>query len=554
MTPKKCRMPNAECRMPKLIFYSAFCILHSALFLVPPCSALGLHAPGGLTPPSGPRKEPSYDRRTDAFRRLLFELGFKPLQSFGELEENPNESLFILLGNPQCLSSSPHYFSEGVRSFVAQGGAMLIATDMKTDDEAGENLKKLAGVTVTGQTLVVRAMPQIGLDTPYCNLPYCPFVEPVEDSTILGAVAAFIGAGSKPDLFRRNPDQPHLKVATNAPSYLKLSGGWLPLGIHKLARLPQVCLHEEIGPSVTTSSGKYPFVNEEGPLFAVGGSIGKGRVLVLADHSIFINRMILPLDNRNLEFAANCLHWLRGGVSTPMEGLRALNSPEGLQQIAGQRNRVLFWDDGTIRNNFEVPLKKVPMPPVFPSEPAIVAAIDKTIAKLEENDSFNHALLEQIDNLPGGRERLIRSAVYLLTFAALLLLAHRFLWRTRHRPELAVPSLSKALREHEPKGPLLDQRRRALLRSGNVWEVGHRLARECFASAGVVLTSASPPRAVMSRGGRWQRWRVNRRIARLWRLARGDAPKPLSSAALKLRLRELDELKTALANGTIELT
>jgi hypothetical protein len=117
---------------------------------------------------------------------------------------------------------------------------------------------------------------------------------------------------------------------------------------------------------------------------------------------------------------------------------------------------------------------------------------------------------------------------------------------------LAVPLLSKALREHEPKAPLLDQRRRALLRSGNVWEMGHRLARECFESAGVAPTGAAP-RVVMARGSRWQRWRVNRRVARLWRLARGDAPKPLSPAALQHRLREIDELKTALANGTIVL-
>jgi hypothetical protein len=113
--------------------------------------------------------------------------------------------------------------------------------------------------------------------------------------------------------------------------------------------------------------------------------------------------------------------------------------------------------------------------------------------------------------------------------------------------------LSKALREHEPNASLLDQRRRALLRSGNVWEMGHRLARECFESAGVALTSASPPRVVKTQGSRWQRWRVNRRVARVWRLARGDTPTPLSPAALQHRLHEIEELKTGLANGTIEL-
>jgi len=38
----------------------------------------------------------------------------------------------------------------------------------------------------------------------------------------------------------------------------------------------------------------------------------------------------------------------------------------------------------------------------------------------------------------------------------------------------------------------------------------------------------------------------------LWRLARGDAPAHLSPAALKRRLRDVEELQTAWANGTIE--
>ena len=69
--------------------------------------------------------------------------------------------------------------------------------------------------------------------------------------------------------------------------------------------------------------------------------MGNGRVLVLADHSIFINEMMLPSDNGNVEFTYNCLEWLRGD---PKDG----------------RNQVLFVEDGTINSRFEVPLKEVP--------------------------------------------------------------------------------------------------------------------------------------------------------------------------------------------------
>ncbi len=59
---------------------------------------------------------------------------------------------------------------------------------------------------------------------------------------------------------------------------------------------------------------------------------------------------------------------------------------------------------------------------------------------------------------------------------------------------------------------------------------------------------------VTVRGGWWQRQRIGRRVTRLWRLARGEAPILTSPAALNRWLRELEELKTALANGTIQLT
>jgi hypothetical protein len=135
-----------------------------------------------------------------------------------------------------------------------------------------------------------------------------------------------------------------------------------------------------------------------------------------------------------------------------------------------------------------------------------------------------------------------------------MLLAYRFLWRSRYRAaSSAVPLLAEAVGQHEPKMSLLEQRRRAVMRSGNVWETAHRLAREGFESAGVPLT-ATMPRIGITHGSAWQRWRLRRRLRRLWQLARGDAAFPISPTALKYWLRELEELKRALADGTIRLT
>lgn len=497
-----------------------------------------------------------YGQRTDAFRRLLFEFKFKPVSRAADLLAAPDKSILIVLGDMECLSND--HFPEGLSAFVHRGGAVLIATDREVQNpQARENLARLTGIRVTGEKLHLPDGTNL-----YADDMFCPFVEPIAASTplsgstnVLGALASVVGAGSRPDLFRNpHPDQPPLRVATNAPSRLR-EGWWgLPGGIHRLAQLPAGCRDEKFrNRSLKRFNEAIEDIGFEGqPLFSVGGTVGEGRVLVLADHSIFINRMILPRDNNNMEFTANCLHWLRGGASTSLEVLRAVNSPQAMQRLAGQRDRVMFCDDGVIRTDFEVPLRTIPIKPSLDMGPAIVAAVDQTVAKMEERDAFNRELLDQIDDLPGGRPRVKRDALYLLTLLGIPLLGYFFLWRGRFRQESAVPLLAHAVSQHEPRMSALELRRRAMLRSGNIWELVHQLARQYFESAGVALTGSSPPH-VSVQGGWWRRWRVRRRVARLWQLARGDAPIRIAPAALNRWLRDLEELKTALAKGTIEL-
>jgi hypothetical protein len=521
------------------------------------------------SPCEGQSNEVPYGQRTDAFRRLLFELRFQPVKTFAELQEEPSKSVLIVLGDPQCLDD--RNFPERLRGFIEKGGAVLIATDKATQGQAARHLLELAGVTVTGETLVVT--PSF-LNQVYNGNGYCPFVQPMANSAplggsanVLGALAELIGAGQRPALFRNpHPDQPDLRVATNVSSRLKLQGLFLPSGIYRLAQLPSCrdenSFQEQVrfrgypgmsGPQNITPKMNGNAQQYDAPLFAVGGKVGKGRVLVLADHSIFINRMILPRDTGNLEFAANCLHWLRGGASSLPEMMKAANTPQGLQQLAGERERVLFSDDGVVRTNFEVPLKSVPITPPLAAEPAIVAAIDRALARAEDENSFNLNLLEGFDDNGWTMNRLGRYALCLLTLAFLLLLGYRFVWRERYRPDLGVPRLARVVAQHEPRASLLEQRRWALLRGGNVWETAHQSARLCFQSAGIPLTGPYPPRVTVQ-GGWWRRWRAARRVGRLWELARGAAPARIPPAALKHWLRDLDELKTALAKGTIRLT
>ncbi len=507
-------------------------------------------------------------QRTDAFRRLLHVLGFQPIGNFTALKARPSESLLIVLGDPSCLSNA---FGVGeLRSYVESGGAVLIATDKPTLGPAGAQLSRLAGVTVTGEMLVCAPVKP---DDIYFGEPCCPFVLPFTEamglkatSNVLGLLTTLAGVGNRPSLFRSpQPERGELRrVASNAPSRLALNSDswWLPSGIYRLAELPNHCL-DAASPLRRTPSRSPPILRigaparplpTAPPLFAVGGTVGKGRALVLADHSLFINRMILPSDTDNLEFAANCLHWLRGGASTPTEALRALNESKNLESLTGQRTKVLFWDDGRIRSDLNVPSVKVPVKPSMAMEPAIVAAVDKTIANLEERDAFNRALLDRLDDWAGGRHRLLRYVVYVLTFAMCLLLGYRFLWRGRYRGDFAVPAPVDGVEPRRTSLSYLDQRRRSLLRSGNVWETAHLLAREFFDSVGFSPRGSSPPHPRIVDGGWRRRWRLRRLCARWWRLARGDAPVVVTPQSLRRWLRELDELKSAAANGTLRLT
>lgn len=507
---------------------------------------------------------------TDVFRRLLYEFHLRYLRDFGQLQEDPRHSVLVVFGDPSCLST--RFFPKGLRPFVEAGGAVLIATDRGTSGDIDRHLRELAGVSVTGETLVCK---EAKAGTCYADTGYCPYVQPardpaeVEGSTdVWGALSAVLGSGGKPALFRNaRPDRPDLRVATNAPSrLLEASGLGLAPGIHRLAVLPDDCRDEaehDMAPRRLDSGrnggllakvrGFFPRREEENaprpaPLFAVGGTVGQGRVLVLADHSLFINRMILPRDNGNLEFAANVLHWLRGGASTPREAMQALNGLTATPTV--ERDRALFWEDGKIRTDFDVPLQDIPLEPPQLSEPAIVRAVDRAVARLEETDAFNRKLLQELGTDSWSMSKWKRDALAGLTLAGLFLLALVFLWGNRHRRESSVPSLAHVLARHDAGATLLEQRHRQALRAGNVWETAHHLARQCFESEGIALTVADAP-ALTIEGGWWQRRRIRRRIARLWRLARGTTPARVTPAQLQHWLRELAEFKTALANGTI---
>jgi hypothetical protein len=312
-----------------------------------------------------------------------------------------------------------------------------------------------------------------------------------------------------------------VKVATNRPSRLRrLNQGRTHLPI--LATFPQEC-------RLDTDPWRRP---PERLAFAAGGAWGDGRVLVLADHSVFINEMVCQRDNDNLDFASACLDWL-----TEREG-------------GGRRHRVLFIEDQAVQTKFDMPMRDVPIP--FPPLEVIVGAANRGLRGLEEEDVFNRMLDSQVQRFTPLQ--LLQGFAVVLTTALALYCLLRF-GAARQHVEPGTPLLETVLSQSAPAGSVSEQRRQELRQQDNFWEPARSLARQWFeTAAGAVASGADRPGpafTVGGRGGWWRRRVLARRVRRLWRLAQGGPPRRFSQRRLLRLQADLRELDAALDDGTL---
>jgi hypothetical protein len=445
---------------------------------------------------------------THVLRRILFDLKVEPLENFDQLD-NPAQTILIVLGDFSLLGEVPG----GLKEFVQRGGAVLLATDQAvTDPQAAKALEEIAGVRVSGRRVVVlNDNPRVR----YKELQDCPILRP--------------SSGSLPDLLFRNPRGKalgSLSVATNLPSYL-LSAGTRPRGVNDLARFPPDCARD------TPNGGLLSFANWlPAPLFGVGGELDNGRVLVLADHSVFINEMLMQTDNGNFDFAYNCLEWLRGEE--------------------GQRTRALFLEEGRIQINFNIPLKQV-LPPFDELERRFVQGLNEEITEFQKRDGFNQTFYEGAYDLLRLAPRDVGRVLALLVGLTVLIYgSYRIGVRGRYRPEPNLVSLDRALAKQTPTGSILEERRQEMFRTGNLWEAASLLARQFFTAA--ELTNWDRPPRVETETGWWQGRRLRRLVRQLWQLARGTEPIPIAPRTLRRLVPEVEELKIALAKGTIKIS
>ena len=427
---------------------------------------------------------------TQAFRRIVERLGFtEPLTRLEDLHQDPASTLLIVLGDTAVLDKIPDGLAAG---FLRRGGVALIASDRASSGRWAD----LLNVRISGQ--FVRCDRGSPADR-FQNLAHCPLVRAPD--------------GERDPLFQGIDG-----VATNNPSYLEHLGQFGP-----------EC--RAVFPPDSDRERKEP-LDTDRQLFAVGWSWGPGKVLVLADHSVFINDMLLRTEpaTHNIRFAANCLVWLRGG--TP-------------------RHRVLFVEDGNILTNFQEPLS----PPLPPPE-ALIPFINGALRSLEEEDAFNGMLKSVV-----APSRVLLGVLAVLT---LFLVGYGFvrLGKKRHRTGGETPRLATLLAREATSAAVVELRHRAMLEEGNLWEAARALARQCFdgalgESARAQMTQLAaewgePPRVKVA-GWWWRRWQVGQEVRRLWQLAYDPVPVAVSQRDFTRLAVQARAVRAALDDGSVRI-
>jgi hypothetical protein len=495
-----------------------------------PCASLfaGLLVVSVLAMPAPVRAQTEQQKfafGTHALRRMLYESKFKALDSWDDLDKVPDQTLLVLLGQVRGDLNR----LRGLENFLRQGGAVLLATDqaIPLNSEAGQALKRLTGTVVSGFAVsasppakpsrfdLVRAT-RVDAKAIYRNQPECIIVTPT-----LQGLPLFIQ--------RTAGLSAESGVATNRSSYLLN----LPLteNTQRVAEFPRGCRYDSrVGPP-------YLLLWDEPPPFAVRFDAGDGRLLLLADHSIFINEMMLKQDTFNVDFAYNALDWLKGDNK--------------------ERNRVLFVYDGQIETKLDVPIHENKIS-LLDAQAYLVNYANEAMKEIEAkkpwqgaNQETRRAIgLAAARALFGGQAPWFgfdRLLILLGVLGAFFYGLSRLL-RGSFRAEPHVPLFATAASRHAPSPSALLQRYRHAIQEDNLGDYAHVLAQDWL---GTVYTGEGPPRLVEGNG--WHGRSLHKLVGRIWRMAQADVPERMSQREFRNFLADLEHLRKALAAGALRL-
>jgi hypothetical protein len=474
---------------------------------------------------------------THVLRVLMHHRKLRPLEDWQRLTDNPAQSILVFLGRPtdrDGINALARFPRGTLFNFVNDGGAVLVATDHRLENR---DLMRLCGHFPQGAR--VSAWPPEGAWVP---APEWQRETNIDDRFLYRGRQAGLRdcivvnpePKAAPTLFWNDLGRQHLalKVVTNRSTYLQ-GLRFFPNPVSVLARFPPGCYYSDRS---FLPRGDTP------PAFAVSAEVGAGRVLMLADHSVFINEMLLQEDNNNLDFAYKTIEWLR----------------------EGKRTSVLFVEDGEIQTEFNVPLRPQENPLQELQRRAALLVQELTRKSDEEHrqtNYLNHAIINFLNDVPGrfifGRssgDNFVKMLVLLAGIAAAVFGFSRLV-RASQRGEPGVPLFANLVgRQRSTVSPLV-LRQRAAISDDDLREIGREAAREWFASLpGAPQDEASrhPPR-VEAAGGWWHARKLRLEVLDLWRLATGTDPPQLTHRLFRRLLTRLERLRAAVEAEEIKI-
>lgn len=485
---------------------------------------LAAPAPAQDDPPPLAERRREVREGTHVFRRLLADAELRPLRAFGDLATEPSKTVLIVLGDLEVLDKVPG----GLAKFVRDGGAVLLASDraLRRGGAAWQALLDVAGVRINSETLLCPAANHC-----YKGLDYCPFVIPWPRNAPL-----FLNEGSP------------VVLATNAPSMLLTRADDDP-PLPTLATLPLSCQVEMpdgprpavrpltviVDPNDFGAKVADPNEPRNYPAFMVGGDRGAGRVLVLADHSVFINEMMLPTDNQNVEFTYNAITWLRGDGRA--------------------RTRALFVEEGRVQSRFDLPVRPGNIPArealeiLFAKRNEILVRAEEKLAEWEDDAVPDSKVIDWLSRQGLPPRQLAHWAATIATGLLMLLMLGRLAVRYRFGHDTTAPALVTAVGGNFPTRPLAAQRALAMIRQDNVTEAAAGLVRAWFARQGIDVPPGGEAPAFRARGGWWARRRRARRLRQLWELASGRSARRVGAPEVWKLQRELEALEAGRRRG-----
>ena len=413
----------------------------------------------------------------DGFRLLLQRQGLKTLQKDPRAAlRSPETTVLVLIGDLRA--TGPLW--NRIDRFVAEGGAVLIATDLGSKPIRGVNLR--AG-----------SVPVRGIDA-YQGYEDCPRVSDLDRHHVLLR-----------ELFD-DVDE----IITNVPGFLPLR----PVAeLRRIAWLPQTRRKKAL----------------------MAGYVRRGRMLLVADHSIFVNEMLLHGDNAKL--ANNVCQWLSQG---------------------GERDKLVFISDGLVLPEWELgsPNRAVPLSELIraaelarqarrllPGE-TLVEFLNRFLTSYEDRNGFNIGLANLFPRFTASKLRVVLRR-FVIVGVAMVAAAMFLRWLVGTRWRLSGQDPNPPAEPRELDGVGRQQ-------CGLCLRV---LARDFFLRHGCAVDDWKPslpsPMVVVTDSSKARE--IANDVRRFWSLATARRMRPMGVRKFRRLLRRLQQLQTLQEMGELQL-